>query len=241
MALVDSTTASGSSSSPSVAVPTGVQADDIVILALQTDSTSSVINPGDIPTGFTELVEVDVTNDGQTNWVAWKRLTGADSGTYQIANTNNADNWIMQAIALRGRHTTDPPVLASATSNAGNTSPVSVNAPTVTALDGDDLVVISAPDVNTNDAGNGHTEPANYPEQEDAEAGFNNQAIFLRQNVSAGATGTITATFSMTSGTAGWFAAQIRVPSAGGGGGGGSARKRYGIRAGGMMGQGSIQ
>jgi hypothetical protein len=241
MAYVDSTTASGTSSAPAVAVPTGVQADDIVILALQTDSTSSVINPGDFPTGFTELVEVDVTNDGQTNWVAWKRLTGADSGSYTIANTNNADNWILQAIAFRGRHTTDPPVLASATNNSGNSSPVSVDAPTVTALAGDDLLVISAPDVNTNDAGNGHTAPANYTEQEDAEAGFNNLALFIRENVSAGATGTISPSFAMTGGTAGWFAAQVRIPAAAGGGGGGGRRNYGGIRCGGMLGNGSIR
>jgi hypothetical protein len=40
-----------------------------------------------------------------------------------------------------------------------------------------------------------------------------------KENVSAGATGTQTGTFNITSGSAGYVAWTVRIPSAGGGGG----------------------
>lgn len=223
MSYLDSTTASGSSGTPSVAVPTGggaLAADDIVIVAIGVDNSSAAVDPADLPAGFVELREVSVTLDGQRAWVGYKRLTASDTGSYTFGSIAPASpNWVCQAIAFRGRHTTNAPVAsADSVSNSGNTNPVSVNATTVTAVASDDLVFISVPDVNTNNAGNGHTPPSTYTEAEDAENGFANLSLAYKENVGAGATGTITGTFALSSGTSGWAAYLVRIPAAAAGG-----------------------
>lgn len=219
MAYRDSTTATGNSQTPAVAVPAGVAADDIVLLAAAIDITAAAFDPADWPTGFTELAEADVTLDGQSMAVGWKRLTGADAGSYTFGSvTAGAAPWVCQAVALSGRHVTDPPVVsANATSNAANTSPVTITANGVTALAGDDLVHFSMPDVNTTGAGTGHTAPAGYTKREDDELTFANLSIATLDNAGAGATGTVAATFTMSGGTAGWAAWLVRVPAAAGG------------------------
>lgn len=218
MAYRDSTTASGTSATPSVAVPAGVQTNDIIILVCTQDGTTAVFQPADYPTGFTELFQVTLTLDGQVVAVAWKRTTGADSGSYTFGDIGVGTGlWICQAVAFSGRDTGNPPVGTQATSNAANTSPVSINATGVTALLGDDLCWISAPDVTVDLSGTGHTAPASFIEREDDELSFDNLSIATRDNVAAGATGTVTGTFTMTSGTSGWAAYLIRIPAAGGG------------------------
>jgi hypothetical protein len=195
-----------------------LQADDIVILVATLDDATSAFDSGDWPTGFTELGEVDLTGDGQSLAVGWKRLTGADTGSYTFGSLDAGGGvtptWVCQAFAFRGRHTTDPPVISTiATNNAANTSPVSVTANGVTALDGDDLLMISAPDVRADGAGNGHAAPTDYAEKEDTENGWANLAGFTRENVSAGATGNITATLSLSTSSSGWAAILVRIPA----------------------------
>lgn len=221
MAYVDSTIATGTSNTISVAVPTGVQADDIVIIGFGLDNQSAAVNAGDPPTSFTELAENDNTLDGHTSWIGWKRLTGADSGTYSFGNVDNSGQaWVCVAVAFRGRDTTNPPVVGTTgSSNAANGNPVSVNAPGVTAVDGDDLLWFGSADVNATGIGNGYTAPSGYIEAEDGELTFSDVSIAYKENVSAGATGTVTGTLALTSGGSGWTSWLVRIPAAAGGGG----------------------
>ena len=235
MAYHDSTTASGASETPSVAVPNAggaspLAADDIVILVAALDDVTSTAAAGDWPTGFTELGEAQPSGDGHAVVVGWKRLTAADTGSYTFGSLDGGGgttpDWVCQAFAFRGRHTTDPPVMSTiAVNNANNTSPVSVTANGVTAVGGDDLIMISAPDVRGSGIGNGHATPTDFTEREDAENAWSNLAGFTRENVSAGATGNITATFSHTGGAtgSGWAAILIRIPSVPAAGGGDEA------------------
>jgi hypothetical protein len=213
MAYRDSTTAGGVSASPSVAVPTGVASDDIVLLVASLDGGGA----GSVtwPTGFTELANSVLSGpDGQRGSFAWKRLTGADSGTYDCTFTFST-NWLLQAFAFSGRHTTDPPVKGTlGSSTASNSSPVTITANGVTAVAGDDLLWVSVPDVTVNSAGTGHTPPTDFTEAEDAEQAWSNSSGAYRANVSAGATGDIAGTFTMTSGGAGWLTWLIRIPAA---------------------------
>lgn len=210
----DSTTNSGTSTTPSVAVPTGVQSGDIVILVATIDASAADFETADWPSGFTELAETDNTLDGQSTAIGWKRLTGSDSGSYTFGSVGASGDWICQAYAISGRHASNNPVATSNTNNSGNSSPVSVTATGVTAVAGDDLLWVSAPDVSATGIGNGHTNPTNYTEEEDAENGWSNLSGAIRQNVSAGATGNITGTFSLTGGTSAWTAFLVRVPVA---------------------------
>lgn len=214
MAYRDSTTASGNSDTPSVAVPAGVAIGDIVILACAIDALAAVFETGDWPTGFTELAEVDITTDGQSAAVGWKRLTAADSGSYTFAALGATADWICQATALSGRHASNPPVATSNVQNTGQSDPITVTATGVTAVEGDDLVWISAPDVTASGDGNGHAPPASFTEREDAENLWTNLSTATRDNVSAGATGNVSGTFNITQNTAGWAAFLVRIPLA---------------------------
>lgn len=234
MAYHDSTTANGNDSAPTVAVPNGggaspLAADDIVLLILTYDNSGGAVDAGEMPTGFTELAEVDNSLDGQTTWIGWKRLTGADTGNYAFTNGISSDgtaaqvnNWALCAIAFRGRDTTNPPVQSSnASSNASNASPVTITANGVTAVDGDDLCWLAAADVNASGIANVFTAPSSpaFTSQETAENGFSFAMVASRDNVSAGATGTIAGTLTLTSGATGWVAWTVRIPAAAGGGG----------------------
>lgn len=211
-AVVDSTTlSSNATTTKTCTVPTGVQADDILILAMTTDAAGNV-DSGHYPTGFVELAEVDLTHDNQLGAVAWKRATGADAGTYVFLVAVGGSNWVCQVIALRGRHATDPPV--ASTPNPNNTNNTTPTANGVTALAHDDLVWISFPDVNTTGGGNGHTPPSGYAEQEDDENAFSNLSMATLLDVAAGATGTVAGTFALSAGTAGTDAILVRVPEA---------------------------
>lgn len=229
MAYIDSTTNQGQSATPSVAVPTGMAAGYEVILACAIDALDAAFDVGDWPTGFTELGEVDLTGDGHSFALGWKRLTGADSGSYTFGSlTAGSPGWVCQAIAFSGRHDTDPPTISTiATNNSANASPVTITANGVTALDGDDLLWIGAPDVRAAGIGNGMTAPSGYTEKEDQESttdgGWANLSMAIKENVSAGATGSVSGSFALTSGSSGWAAALVRIPAAAAGGGGGGA------------------
>lgn len=217
MAYRDSTTASGNSATPSVAVPAGVQIGDIVILACAIDVLAAVFDTADWPTGFTELAESDVTADGHSAAIGWKRLSAADSGSYTFGNLGATGDWVCQATAFSGRHATNPPV--ASTPNVQNTAqspPITITANGVTAVAGDDLLWASAPDVTSGSSGNGQAPPASFTEREDAENVWANLSTATRDNVSAGATGSISGIFSMSQDTAGWVAFLVRIPVAGG-------------------------
>lgn len=220
MAYHDSTTANGIDTSPSVAVPNGgggspLAADDIVILILTLDNAAISIAAGSLPSGFTEIAEVDNSLDGQTTWLGWKRLTGADTGSYTFGDLGDENDWVLNAIAFRGRHTTDPPVKSTdASSNSGNTSPVSITANGVTAVSGDDLCWVGAADVSATGIANVFTQPTDFTSAESGERAFSWAGAAYRNNVSAGATGSITGTLTLTSGTSGWVAWVVRIPSA---------------------------
>lgn len=217
MALRSSSTNSGSSATPAATVPTGVATDDIIIVVVGIDSSSAAFDSGDLPAGFTEFNETHITTDGHTAWIGWKRATGADSGSYTFGNVGASADWIAQAAAFSGRHTTDAPACSTtAVSNANNRTPITITANGVTALDNDDLIWASVPDVDTASDGNGHTAPTNYVEKQDAENVWANLSIATRENVAAGATGSIAGTFVTSTGTTdvGWAAWLARIPIA---------------------------
>lgn len=209
----------GTRTSLTVAVPAGVQADDIVFLIGNHDGNTGSFT---WPAGFTQLDSSALASpDGQLSAVAWKRLTGADSGTYTVSF---GDTFAMViAVAFSGRHTTDAPTNSKATSTSNNSSPVTVTASTVTAVAGDDLLWISAPDIAGSSA-TSHTPPSGYTERQDGQDVWSVVSAATLDNVSAGATGSVAGSFTGQSG--GWTAYLIRIPAAAGGG---TTTRRYSL------------
>jgi hypothetical protein len=178
-------------------------------LALDTDGTTITLG---FPAGFNVFTEVEVTLDGQTISCGWKRLTAADSGSYTITSDSALD-WVCQAAAFSGRDGQLPPVIsANATSNSANASPVSVTANGVTAVTGDDLCWIGALDRSIDGGTVTFAPPTDYTERQDTLNGWSAQSIATRDNVSAGATGSITGTATLSTGTAGWASWLVRIP-----------------------------
>lgn len=213
MAYRSSTNGVGTSTTPATTVPAGVATNDIVILACGFDGSSNTFT-GKWPSGFTQLVDAAIAStDTQRAGLAWKRLTGADSGSYTLSALAGSSDWVLQAFAFSGRDTVNPPVHSLNISTASNGSPVSVVATTLTALDGDDAIWISVPDVDLSGAGTGHTQPTNYLIKQDGEQGFSNLAGAIRDALSAGATGSITGTFTCPGQTAGYAGMLVRIPA----------------------------
>lgn len=220
MAYRSSSAGSSGGSPVSTSVPAGAAIDDIAILTINADNANAATYTW--PSGFTEIAASAITHDLHGQAAAWKRLTAADSGTYDVS-LSAGNNALLIAALFSGRHASDPPVLTEAINNSGNSSPISVNATGVTAIDGDDLVWIGGLDT-LGSVGNGCAPPSGYTERQDAGGGadVSNISLATLDDVAAGATGTVTGTYSLTSSTAGWAAYLIRIPVAGGGGGGGN-------------------
>jgi hypothetical protein len=217
MAYRDSTSNTGNSTTPSVAVPAGVAANDIVIITIGFDTTGGAVDPGDLPTGFVELGEsTALTTDGHTLWVGYKRLTGSDAGTYTFGSIGAANDWVCQAFAFSGRHTTNPPVTSTLATNNTPANDPTVTSNGVTAVAGDDLLWVVLPDKTTQGACS-MVAPTNFTEAEDATFGWSAAYGAYRNNVSAGATGSVSAVLT-TNGTdtAGWGTWLIRIPAAAG-------------------------
>lgn len=220
MAYRNSTSAGGTAYPATVAVPAGAATDDIAILAISIDVAS--LPTFTWPSGFTQFDAATLSGpDGHAYGSAWKRLTGADSGNYSITpSAGSGNDHLVDCALFSGRHTTNPPVASTlATNTTANSSPISVSANGVTAVTGDDLLWIGAADATSAPGGTSWSPPSTFTERQDdvniVGSGWCNGSIASKDNVSSGATGTITGTFIATA-TAGWFASLVRIPAASG-------------------------
>lgn len=219
MAWRSTSTGSGNGNTPGTPVPTGVAINDIVLIHVSGDNVGWTIDQADFPAGFTKLGSHHLTLDGQETAIGWKRLSAVDSGSYTFSSGvgGSVADWTCAAMAFSGRDTVNPPTFTSALSNAANTSPITITAPTLTALAGDDLAWFSAPDTLGTNLGTGHTPPSGYFERYDF-VDVNNWSWLsgaTNENVAAGATGAVSGTFLLSSGTSGWGAFLVQIPSDG--------------------------
>lgn len=219
MAYRSSTASTASSSSTlSTSVPSGVQAGDIVLLLVGYDDVAGTVTSW--PTGFEAFSgasDVNLSNDGHSVALAWKRLTEADAGSYSVTLSVTPIDGIIIAAAWSGRHLTDPPVTTVASSSAANASPVSVAATGLTAAAGDDLAFMASSDCNMNTTAHAWSPPSGMTEAQDVVANqWSSGTAAYQDAVSAGATGDKTGTLTLTGvgATAGWAAFLIRLPAA---------------------------
>jgi hypothetical protein len=219
MAFRTANIATGESTSPAVA-STGVVSGDIVLLRYcmdQADRTPTW------PTGFTQLGIVNLTGaDGGHCAFAWKRAGGSEPGTYTITtNAVSTPDWVCQCSIYSGRHATDPPVASTLSESdpaGGAASPITATANGVTAVGADDLDYWVGPDYQPTGAWNVYTAPSTYttPANGTGEIQFAALGTSYKENVSAGATGSVAGSFTLTSGTAGYGAWVTRIPAVAG-------------------------
>lgn len=203
------------STAPTVAVPSGVATNDIILLLCGFDQPTATFS-GKWPSGFTQLDEQTISApDGQQVGIAWKRTTGADSGSYTLtaSPSNNAASrdWVLIAAAFSGRDVVQTPVASTAAVNTtANTSPVTVTANGLTAVAGDDLAWLCGPDMSGAET-TVFTAPTSYTLQQTTDQGFTTAAAATRDNVSAGATGSVSGSFTLSAGDAGWAVWLVRM------------------------------
>ena len=134
----------------------------------------------------------------------------------------NARDWVIIVGAWSGRDTAATVTPVPTSVETAQTTPISVTLTGVTAASGDDVVFFADLDKTVNTDVWSSTPPASYSEQQDVDNGWSYGYLATRDNVTAGATGALTATATRTSGTgnAGFSGWVFSLPSSGGGGGG---------------------
>lgn len=196
-------TADAQDAGKSIPVPSGAAADDIALIAIEVwldTSTDPVIT---WPSGFTQKIFYESTTDGfQRMFVAWKRLTGADTGNYTY--TISGSYWNMaHCILISGAFTTGDPIEATNTAQVVGTATPSTS---VTMTTAGALVHFV---VNENSAS--ATPPTSYTEVQDGNYLHTNYYL-------PGASGTYPTSGGSLSTSTTQLAALLAVKAAGAGG-----------------------
>lgn len=196
-------TADAQDAGKNIPVPTGAAADDIALLAIEVwldTSTDPVIT---WPSGFTQKISYESTTDGfQRMFIGWKRLTGADTGTYNY--TISGSYWNMaHCILISGAATTGDPIEATNTAQSTGTSTPSTSVTMTTA----GALVHFVMNENSASA----TPPTSFTEVQDGNYVHTNYRL-------PGASGTYTTSGGSTSVSTLQLAALLAVKAAGAGG-----------------------
>jgi len=198
------TEASGASAA--VAVPAGVQANDVILVIVYKENTAAVTPPS----GFIEKSHQAATgSQDHDTYVFWKRATGADSGTYSFTWTGSV--WRTGfAMAFRGCVTSGDPIDVFSGATSGGTSVTASPAVSVTTTGADRLLVWLAGtyDVTTWTTPSTFTAsaPAGAPASRLVHAARKAQAV-------AGASGSVTTTTTQSFTKTAHLVALLPVPS----------------------------
>lgn len=216
MAFVASTQASGAGSVV-LSVPAGVANGDQLTAYIVTDTNLTISTPS----GWTALAaQTDIgAPDGQSAR-AFKRTAASEPASYTW-NNGSTNDMVGFMVAHSGRDTTAGPAIVTTTNTTSNTPPVTMAATGVTATAGDDIVAVYFLDNTDSSATWSFAGPGGYAERNDySPVSWASGSVYTADAVSAGATGSLSATATRTggAGNAGWVAFVVRVPSAGGGG-----------------------
>lgn len=194
---------------PAVAVPSGVTADQIIVVDFFIDGAVTVTG---MPAGFAHApdspIAVPPGSGSHSQVVAWKRATGADAGTY--AFTLSSSIYVNAAASrITGCITTGSPWddTDAAQSNAlGTASP----AVTVITTGTDRLLYWGA----TNWGGGLWTPPTSFTERRDSGDRVITSADLAQ--AAAGSSGAISGTCAGNDRRTAWLGALLPVPPAGG-------------------------
>lgn len=221
MAHISTQAGSGTAASATTASLSGiVQADDILIMSAGCDSSGATIT---WPSGFTELESDGLTVDNQTVGLAIKRASGSE--TTLTVTFSGGGATVARVSVWRGRDTGFTLSAVTRSVNVVNSSAITspaadnVDATAVTAAEHDDLDVSYILDSTGNNTLTG-TPPSGFTERLEQDTngtgGFAEQYVASRDDVTAGSTGTVTATITISAATAAYVAYLVAIPAAAG-------------------------
>lgn len=209
--------ASGTGTSISVSVPSGAAQYDIAWVDLYLDSNTTDTDAtiaGLAAAGFSMHPTV-LGTQGQgargRGFIFWKRLTGADSGSYAFGQTVSGD-WEIACRLYSGVTKVGNPWIAAigATTGSAASSANTVSIPSVTPGGSDSCIVGAA--ISHGTGSNPWTPPTGYTERYDGSAHL---TAFDLVSPATSATGSITATSTSTTGST--YPKGYQLPLAGAG------------------------
>lgn len=197
-------------------LPSGTVDGDWLLAWLVSDVDSGVST---VPSGWTEIVNASqATPDGQ-NARLYVKVASSEPASWNWTLPNSRD-WVMIVGAWSGRNTGGSLTTVSTINTSSNATPISVALTGLTAASGDDLAWFAQLDQQSNtDVWSFTASPASFTERQDLNSGWVMGTLHTRDNVSAGATGTLTGTATRSSGTAnaGWSGVVVALPVSSGG------------------------
>ena len=198
------------------ATPTGVAVDDYLCGVLVDDDAAATVT---VPTNWTQRVNNDQVNpNGQEMRYADKIAVGSDNFTWNCSTS--APTYVIN-VALSGRNTSAPRTAVTGEQNTSlNASPITVSHTGVTAAQGDDVLVFMQLDQDAGANDWNFSQITNYTERhDDTTLDWITIAMDSRDNVNAGATGTLSSTATRTVGVtnSGWGVIVASIAAAAGG------------------------
>ena len=183
--------------------PQGAAAGDVLVASFTADSTPTVTTPA----GWTAMVN-GLAVSGGAKVFAYYRVVGTSDGTSYTWNTSTAVKWGGGITAYRGVNTASPLDGAVATKVDATYAATSITVPGITTASAGALLVGGVGfDSSTPGAG----APTGWTERWEAAGGqIAEQADKLQ--ASAGASGSVTWTFSVAKGAAAWLTALKPAP-----------------------------
>jgi hypothetical protein len=165
-------------------------------------------------TGFTRIdVQNTATPDGHS-WAYFEivNATGSEGATATLGGITAVDSGII-IVSMSGRATTSPRTFLTPTLNTStNSSPVSLDATSGTATEGDDILFLVGLNPTSSNTPWVFTPPTNYSEQEEGTSqAWNALTLATRNAVSAGAVGTLSGSAALSGQSAGWLAFVVAV------------------------------
>ena len=184
--------------------PQGAAAGDVLVAAFTADSTPTIST---VPAGWTAMVN-GLAVSGGAKVFAYYRVVGASDGTSYTWNTSTAVKWGGGISAYRGVNTASPLDSAVATKVDATYAATSITVPGVTTASAGALLVGG---VGFDSSTPGASAPTGWTERWEAAGGQIAEETDKLQ-ASAGASGSVTWTFSVAKGAAAWLTALKPAP-----------------------------
>jgi hypothetical protein len=195
-------------SSFSASAPASLAAgDDIFIICTVNSNTGGPFSC----TGFSVLGTL-TTASSQLAVILYRHCDGSEGSTFSI-NTTTTTSGRYLAVRYTGGSSSVSPVSATPAANtSANASPVTMTAPSVTApYNGCTIVCVFVPDHSATGAPGSFTPPSGQTTRASATGAFTYEYVSDAVQAAAGASGTQSASITLTSGTAGWIAFTIAI------------------------------
>lgn len=226
MAFRSSTVTTGNDTAPIGNKPAGTVDGDWLLAWVVCDFPGNIFSA---PSGWALVQDANLTGPDGHSAICYSKVAASEGASWTWG-TGGSD-WKVIVGSWSGRNTGGSLISSVTTNTSSNSSPISVALTGVTALSGDDLAWFAVLDQLTSLDVWGFSLLSGFTEQQDSNGVWQTTTLYTKDGVSAGATGTLTATATQSSGTnnAGFAGVVVSLPAATSGPGAGSDTSSVGV------------